>query len=231
MWQLMRDPGNLLRSFVGQGLTEEFRMLAAARRHLTYANVMATVALFVALGGVSYATIKIGRDSVRARHIAPNAVRASELARRSVGTAEVTDGSLLSEDFLVPPRGVRGARGDRGATGPPGARGPAGPRGADGVAGVNAATSAVVRLGSSQPALPGEGLLLRVDCLAGERAIGGGASPDPEILTPDADLKSSFPYPSTSGATPTAWMAGVQNTGPTGAASVSFRGYVVCLSP
>jgi hypothetical protein len=31
------------------------------RRHLTYANVMATVAVFILLGGGAYAATKIGR--------------------------------------------------------------------------------------------------------------------------------------------------------------------------
>lgn len=203
-------------------------MLAGLRRHVTYANVMATVALFVALGGVSYATLKLERNSVKARHIAPNAVRASEIAKRSVGTEEVSNGSLLSEDFRIAPRGVRGARGDRGSTGPPGARGPAGPHGTDGV---NAATNALVRLGTSFQATPGDGTLLQTACLDGERAIGGGASTVPATFSPDADVRSSFPSPATPGAIPTSWSVGVQNTGTTGAASVSFQSYAVCVSP
>ncbi len=40
---------------------------SAARRiwaRLSYANVVATLALFLALGGVSYATVKLPRNSV-----------------------------------------------------------------------------------------------------------------------------------------------------------------------
>jgi hypothetical protein len=37
-------------------------------RHLTYANVMATIAVFVALGGSSYAALRItGHDVVNPR--------------------------------------------------------------------------------------------------------------------------------------------------------------------
>jgi hypothetical protein len=51
------------------------------RDRLSYANVMATLALFVALGGVGYAAVKLPRDSVGAKQIKEDAVRFSELAR------------------------------------------------------------------------------------------------------------------------------------------------------
>ena len=38
-------------------------MRAWLRSRLTYANVMATIAVFVALGGTSYAAIKITRQA------------------------------------------------------------------------------------------------------------------------------------------------------------------------
>ena len=43
-------------------------MLSAVRARLTYANVMATAAVFIALGGSSYAALKVtGRTSRTAR--------------------------------------------------------------------------------------------------------------------------------------------------------------------
>jgi hypothetical protein len=187
---------------------------------------MATIALFVALGGSSYAALSLRRDSVGSREIAPNAVRRSELAKRSVGTGEVVNGSLLSEDFRVPPRGVKGPKGDRGATGPVGPRGIAGPRGADGVAG---ATNAVIRLGSTHDAVPGGGATLQADCLSGERAIGGGAAPTSGGFVAEASITSSFPSPTAAGGTPTSWMVGVKNTGASG--NLAFQSYVICISP
>jgi hypothetical protein len=86
-----------------------------ASEHLSYANVVATVALFIALGSGSYAAVTLERGSVKSRHIAKNAVT----------TGKVKDRSLLSQDF------ARGQlpRGERGEPGPPGAPGPAGPAG------------------------------------------------------------------------------------------------------
>lgn len=81
---------------------------------LSYANVMATVAVFVALGGGAYA--------------------AATLPRNSVGSKQVKDHSLRGKDFNRGrlPRGKRGKTGAKGAAGPAGEKGAAGPAGAKG---------------------------------------------------------------------------------------------------
>ena len=92
----------------------------AARRHLSFANVTASIALFVALGGTGYAAAK-----VRSRDIVNGAVTSSKLAGNSVTGAKVRNGSLAAADFAagqLPP-------------GPQGAPGPQGPAGAAGAAG------------------------------------------------------------------------------------------------
>ena len=61
-------------------------MLDAIRKHLSYANVMATLAVFIALGGSSYAALSIsGRD------IEKRSIPGAKLKRNADGTAkEVT---------------------------------------------------------------------------------------------------------------------------------------------
>ncbi len=54
------------------------------RRHLTYANVMATLAVFIALGSGAYAISKLPKNSVKSRTIAPGAVKASDIASGAV---------------------------------------------------------------------------------------------------------------------------------------------------
>ena len=62
------------------------------RFQLTYANVIATLALFVALGGSSYAALKItGRD------VKNNSLTGRDV--RSLTTKDVKNGSLLKADF------------------------------------------------------------------------------------------------------------------------------------
>ena len=51
------------------------------RPRLTYANVVATLALVLALGGGTvYAAIQLGKNDVRSRNIAPGAVQTGDLA-------------------------------------------------------------------------------------------------------------------------------------------------------
>lgn len=95
-------------------------------------NAVAYAALFVALGGTSYAAVRIPASSVGERQLKPRAVTASKLAPSAVTSASVRDGSLLARDFgagQLPrgdqgPPGAPGATGATGATGPPGEPGP-----------------------------------------------------------------------------------------------------------
>jgi hypothetical protein len=83
------------------------------RRHLTYANVMATGAMFVALGGASYAAVALPRNSVGAKQLKAHAVTPSKLSK---STRALVHGS-------TGPRGPKGDAGPRGGTGAPGAAG------------------------------------------------------------------------------------------------------------
>ena len=85
------------------------------------------MALFVALGGASYAAIKIPKNSVGAAQIKKNAVTSTK----------VKDRSLLAKDFKAGqlPRGEKGDAGPNGAAGLTGAAGPTGAAGAAGAAG------------------------------------------------------------------------------------------------
>jgi hypothetical protein len=96
-------------------------MIHRIRARMTYANVMATIAVFVALGGSSYAAIKLPRNSVGASQIRSGAVRSSEIKDRSIRTSDLATSarSLL--------RGQTGAQGPAGAQGATGPQGPAGP--------------------------------------------------------------------------------------------------------
>ncbi len=73
------------------------------RRHLTYANVMATLALLVALGGGAYAI-----DRVSSREIVNGTVKSIDLKnRKAVRAADVKHngltGKVISERYLECP--------------------------------------------------------------------------------------------------------------------------------
>jgi hypothetical protein len=95
------------------------------RRHrVSSAHAIALAALFVALGGTSYAVTQLPRDSVGGAQLQKNAVTSSK----------VKDGSLRGRDFgardlarLKGPAGSPGAKGDPGIKGDTGATGATGP--------------------------------------------------------------------------------------------------------
>jgi hypothetical protein len=80
------------------------------RSHLSFANVVSVMALFVALGGASYAAVSLPRNSVgpkqikrravRGRHINDNAVSGSKIQPDAITGDKVKDGSLGSFDIL-----------------------------------------------------------------------------------------------------------------------------------
>jgi len=119
-------------------------MRGPVRSRFTYSNVMATMAVFIALGGVSYA---VGKGSIGSREIQNNAVRG----------VDVRDGDLTVEDFAAGqvPTGARGATGPQGVIGQEGATGPggsAGSRGATGQDGSQGATGPQGTTGNQGPA-------------------------------------------------------------------------------
>jgi hypothetical protein len=101
-------------------------MLARFRRHLSFANVIASIALFVALGGSSYAAIALSKNSVKSKHIGKGQVKRSDVGRNAVTSPKVRNSSLLAEDF-APGQLPAGATGPQGPVGPQGLQGPPGP--------------------------------------------------------------------------------------------------------
>jgi hypothetical protein len=135
-------------------------MLAHFRfRRPSPAMVVALLALFVALGGSSYAALALKKNSVSSKHIKNGQVKKADLAKNSVDASKVANGRLLAEDFaagqLQPgpkgdpgatgatgPQGAQGATGATGGTGATGPPGPPGPPGADGADAASLATQA-----------------------------------------------------------------------------------------
>jgi hypothetical protein len=108
-------------------------------RRLSYSNVIASLALFVALGGASYAAVALPANSVGTKQLNKNAVTASKLKPNAVSSAKVKDGSLQRGDFasgtlLQGPQGPQGPQGVQGAKGDPGQNGAPGQQGAPGTA-------------------------------------------------------------------------------------------------
>src|SRR3954454_10523296 len=96
--------------------------LARLRARLTYANVMSTLAVFIALGGTTYAAATLPRNSVGSAQLRANAVGASELRAGAVRSTDIRDRSITLRDLSTSARtSLRGTPGPAGATGPAGA--------------------------------------------------------------------------------------------------------------
>lgn len=102
-------------------------MRRRARRRLTYANAMATVAVFIALGGVSWAAATLPRHSVGPKQLRANAVTSSKVRNHALRARDFRAGQL--PQGAQGPQGQRGPTGATGGPGKPGVAGQSGPRG------------------------------------------------------------------------------------------------------
>ena len=108
------------------------------RRKLNFANVLACLALFVALGGTSYAALVVTGKNVK-----DNSLTGRDIKNGSVTAADLQQAASARAGSAGPqgPRGADGApgpagvQGDRGDRGPQGDRGPRGERGETGATG------------------------------------------------------------------------------------------------
>jgi hypothetical protein len=74
---------------------------------ITYANVVSTLALCLALGGVSYAAVKLPNNSVTSATIKNGQVKNKDLGKNSVTGAKLKDGTVADADVAS---GLSGAK-------------------------------------------------------------------------------------------------------------------------
>jgi hypothetical protein len=102
-------------------------VLFELRRLLSYSNVMATLAVFIALGGSSYAALRVtsrnvpkdaltGADikKLTGKDVTNNSLTGADV--KKLTSADVANGRLLAEDF-APGQLPKGERGETGASG------------------------------------------------------------------------------------------------------------------
>jgi hypothetical protein len=157
---------------VGQTPTKEASVFAQLRAHLSYANVMATVAVFIALGGSSYAALRVtsrnvpkdaltGADikNLTGRDVRNNSLTGADVT--GLGSGDVTNGGLLAEDFAAGqlPAGAQGPKGDPG---------PKGDTGSPGISGLEEVNDF-----SDFNSTDAKGVT--ANCPAGKKVVGGGA--------------------------------------------------------
>ena len=115
------------------------------------ATVIATLALFVALGGTSYAAVALAPNSVGSAQIKPGGVQGSDIADGAVDGDAIKSGSISVADLSKGAmNGLDGKDGAPGPAGPAGARGATGATGATGPAGADGSATPTVIDGNGQ---------------------------------------------------------------------------------
>jgi hypothetical protein len=71
-------------------------MQSSFRGHLSYSNVIATAALFIALGGTSYAVLRV--DS---RDVVNNSLRSADVRNNSLRSRDIRDRTLRARDLRL----------------------------------------------------------------------------------------------------------------------------------
>jgi hypothetical protein len=187
----------------------------------SYASVIATIALFAALGGTSYAALTVSgknirngtvtsadlkNESIESRDVDNGSLTGSDLKTGSVTGSDVDDGSLRAADFKS---------GELPA-------GPAGPQGPPG------ATTVVTR--RAEATVPDDEFEVRaVSCSSGQTVVGGGASitGDGALILENAPIEADGSRPE-DGDSATGWSARGGNA--TGSPQ-TLNVYVLCATP
>ena len=71
------------------------------RSHLSFANSISLIALFVALGGTSLAAVTLSKNSVGAKQIKKNAVGVSEIKKNAVRASEVNRNAVGASETAL----------------------------------------------------------------------------------------------------------------------------------
>ena len=103
---------------------------------LTYANVMATVAVFLVVGG--------GTAFAASQMLPKNSVGTKQIKNAAVTPAKLSPAAKAGMTGPAGPKGATGPAGAKGATGARGATGPTGPTGAKGATGATGAAATVL---------------------------------------------------------------------------------------
>ncbi len=209
------------------------------RRHLNYANVVATFALVFAMSG----------GALAAKHYLINST--SQINPKVIKSLKGNAGPA-GPAGKEGPGGKEGPAGKEGAAGKEGGVGKEGKEGKEGLAGAPGATDAVTRYGSEESVPTGEEIGSYAACESGEAVTGGGYDfptepptngkfaltidrpSDQGILILDKpagvkpDLGITTHLAPGNGTAASGWFSAVKNE--TGA-SIKIRSYVICASP
>jgi hypothetical protein len=188
------------------------RIAGYGRRHH-----VALLALFLAMGGTSYAAVTLPRNSVGS----------AQIRNQAVTLAKLSPSALVRLHGLPGAAGAAGPAGATGAQGPVGPVGPVGPQGPKGDAGPSGLGRTITVRTNSHDIAAGVLEQMESDCQPGEIAVSGGASTGAGDGSGNfgASLQTSRPAPASG--TPTGWTAIAYNGT---SAPLHWQVYAVCAA-
>jgi hypothetical protein len=202
-------------------------MLNGIRSRLSYANVMATAAVFIALGGGAYALSGVPskggvfhgcvNDKTRALRVVSkaSACRKARTVRRGGRRVRIAGETPIAWN----------------RQGVPGTNGTDGQPGTAGRDGANGATKVVVRTATS-PVGAGFAGRASAKCIGDERAVGGSGGTSDSALNDwiiDSEPTNANGTTAVGGQTPVGWST--QMHAAAGGADKNVVAYVICASP
>ena len=216
--------------------------MSKLKRHLSVANVLSCIALFVALGGTAFAAAKLSAGQVKAVNIAPQAVTNAKIKTQAVTSGKIKNGGVNALDLgagqVTNEKIATGA-----VTGKKIAKKAVSPRtiateavttdkiAKESIVAAKLSASFYAQLvrnvtyvnsesaSNSEVAKSAEAL-----CPAGKQAIGGGARVNGSLQ----DVAVTGSNPSSSGSTRTGWQAFARDVDNVPGGNWSVEAFVVC---
>ncbi|HEX5984412.1 MAG TPA: hypothetical protein VFY69_09425 [Solirubrobacterales bacterium] len=212
------------------------------KRHLSVANVLSCIALFVALGGTAFAAVKLGAGQVKAVNIAKQAVTNPKIKQQAVTSGKIKNGGVNALDIgagqVIGEKIATGA-----VTGKKIGKKAVSPRtiAEEAVTAGKLANESVVAsklsaslyaqlvrnvtyVNSSSVSNTEANKTATATCPAGKEAIGGGVRLEGEL----ADVSVTGSYPVSSGTLRTGWEAIAHETGGGPFGDWSVTAFAVC---
>jgi len=212
------------------------------KRHLTVANVLSCIALFVALSASAVAATKLTAGQVKTVNIAPQAVTNAKIKTQAVTSGKIKNGGVNALDI-----GAGQVTNEKIATGAVTSKKIAKKAVTGRTIAEETVTSGkianesivssklsaalyaqlvrnVAYFDASSPSDSEANKSATINCPSGKQAIGGGVRLEGEL----AEVAVTASYPVSSGSTRTGWSAIAHETGPGQVGNWSVVAFVVC---
>ena len=188
------------------------------KRHLSVANLISCIALFVALSSVAYAATNLANKSVKTRHIANGAVTTPKLRGGAVTTPKLRNGAVTESKLAS--NAVSTGKLENGAVTSP-------KLSLSLLAQLVKNVSYINKASGTPSGTPGttNPQSITAECPAGKQAIGGGGRIIFGTAT-EVDITESIPFVAGDGKR-TGWTAAAKEPG-AGGKTFAVEAYAVC---